>query len=44
MELRTSITAPIDNVEDIVNNLSAVNPKTGFQQQFEVCLPYIIFV
>ena len=36
----TSITAPIDNVEEIVCNLSTVNPKTyktGFEQQFEVC-------
>ena len=36
----TSITAPIDNVEETVNELSTVSPrtyKTGFQQQFEVC-------
>ena len=35
----TSIAAPIDNVEDTINELSNVNPKTritGFQQQFEV--------
>ena len=35
----TSIAAPTDNVEEAINQLSNVNPrtrKTGFQQQFEV--------
>ena len=35
----TSIVAPIDNVEETINCLTDVNPKTrktGFQQQFEV--------
>ena len=34
------ITAPVDNVEEIIKELSIINPrtnKTGFQQQFEVC-------
>ena len=41
----TSISAPIGNIEEIVNELSTVNPKTNktrFQQQFEVCWPYIV--
>ena len=36
----TTITAPIENVEETVNELSTVNPRTyrtGFQLQFEVC-------
>jgi len=36
----TSITAPIENVEETISELSIVNSttnKTGFQQQFEVC-------
>ena len=35
-----SIAAPLDNVEEIINELSTINPrtkKTGFEQQFEVC-------
>lgn len=42
----TSIAAPIDNVKEIVYGLSSVNSntnKTGFQQQFEVCLHSGIF-
>ena len=48
----TSIAAPIDNVEEVVNDLSDMNPrtrKTGFQQQFEVycsCVSvrFIVFI
>ena len=35
----TAIAAPVDNVEEVVNDLSNINSrtrKTGFQLQFEV--------
>ena len=36
----TSIVAPINNVQNKIDELSTLNPKkgkTGFQMQFEVC-------
>ena len=38
----TSITGPIESIEETINELSTVSPRTyrtGFQQQFEVSLP-----